>query len=442
MARMAPRWLMAACVLSAPSAALGDVGFAGFGEPRLYSNGHISLSMRTGDIDGDGFIDVVTAGSPTLAILLNDGSGGFNLHKSIPIAGNLRDAVITDYTGDGIQDLIVVGGSAPLNEPPDTIGRMFALPGLGGAEFGDPVVHFAGVQPVGVDAGDVNGDGHIDVITSNQLSASVSVFLNDGEGMFLQPVAYIVGNVPQRVTMVDLDLDRDLDVVVTNGFGDSISVLRNPGDAKFVVESQIPTTVSATIRASVADITGDGFPEVALGKSLEQIMTVHVNGKGTLGLAMSQATTIASPRVNLADMDGDGDADAVTLGRETPLFPSLPIISVMLNDGTGVFDANQPVIPAGPGSTSPPDIATADFDNDGDIDVAFLVAFQAVTVMLNQTIAPNATDLTEDGLVDGADLGELLRAWGQPGAADFDDSGTVDGHDLAHLLSQWTLQTP
>jgi hypothetical protein len=114
----------------------------------------------------------------------------------------------------------------------------------------------------------------------------------------------------------------------------------------------------------------------------------------------------------------------------------------MLNDGTGVFDANQPVIPAGPGSTSPPDIATADFDNDGDIDVAFLVAFQAVTVMLNQTIAPNATDLTEDGLVDGADLGELLRAWGQPGAADFDDSGTVDGHDLAHLLSQWTLQTP
>lgn len=433
------RWLMAACVMSAPSVTLGDAGFAGLSEPKTYSNGHISRSMRTGDVDGDGFIDVVTAGSPTLAILLNDGSGGFNLHKSIPIAGNLRDVVVADYTGDGIQDLLTVGG-APLGGPLDTIGRMYAVPGLGGGEFGEPVVHFADIQPVGIDAGDVNGDGHVDVITSNQLSASVSVFLNDGNGVFLPPMAYSVGNVPQRVIMVDLDLDGDFDVVVTNSFSESISVLRNPGDANFAVEPQIPSTISATVRASVADINGDGFPEVALGKSLDPIMTVHLNSNGALSDLSSHETTISSPNVTLADLDGDGDADAVTLGRETPLFPSPPIISVMLNDGTGVFDANQPVIPAGPGSTSPLDMATVDFDNDGDIDVAFLVAFQAVTVMLNQTISPNSADLTRDGVVDGADLSELLRAWEQPGAADFDDSGVVDGRDLAHLLSQWSTQ--
>ncbi|HMN97174.1 MAG TPA: hypothetical protein PKC43_11850 [Phycisphaerales bacterium] len=53
----------------------------------------------------------------------------------------------------------------------------------------------------------------------------------------------------------------------------------------------------------------------------------------------------------------------------------------------------------------------------------------------------NAADLDGDGVVDGADLGILLGAWGETGPglpADLDGNGTVDGADLGILLGAWT----
>ncbi|MHC4975742.1 MAG: hypothetical protein ACYTF7_03940 [Planctomycetota bacterium] len=46
-------------------------------------------------------------------------------------------------------------------------------------------------------------------------------------------------------------------------------------------------------------------------------------------------------------------------------------------------------------------------------------------------------DLDNDNDVDGADLGQLLFAWGSPGIGDIDDDGTTDGSDLGLLLAAW-----
>lgn len=40
-------------------------------------------------------------------------------------------------------------------------------------------------------------------------------------------------------------------------------------------------------------------------------------------------------------------------------------------------------------------------------------------------------------MVDGADLGQLLGAWGGTGAADLDHDGIVDGADLGRMLGAW-----
>jgi hypothetical protein len=47
------------------------------------------------------------------------------------------------------------------------------------------------------------------------------------------------------------------------------------------------------------------------------------------------------------------------------------------------------------------------------------------------------TDLTDDGFVDGNDLGQLLAQWGGPGTADFNQDGFVDGNDLGLMLAAW-----
>jgi hypothetical protein len=52
----------------------------------------------------------------------------------------------------------------------------------------------------------------------------------------------------------------------------------------------------------------------------------------------------------------------------------------------------------------------------------------------------NAADLNNDGVVDGADLGALLGAWGPCSgcAADLNDDGVVNGADLGTLLGAWS----
>jgi hypothetical protein len=49
----------------------------------------------------------------------------------------------------------------------------------------------------------------------------------------------------------------------------------------------------------------------------------------------------------------------------------------------------------------------------------------------------NPADLNGDGVVNGADLGQLLGNWGQPGVTDLNGDGTTDGADLGFLLGNW-----
>jgi hypothetical protein len=50
---------------------------------------------------------------------------------------------------------------------------------------------------------------------------------------------------------------------------------------------------------------------------------------------------------------------------------------------------------------------------------------------------PCPEDVTGDGLIDGADLGQMLSQWGGPGSADFNGDNVVDGADLGVLLASW-----
>jgi hypothetical protein len=62
-----------------------------------------------------------------------------------------------------------------------------------------------------------------------------------------------------------------------------------------------------------------------------------------------------------------------------------------------------------------------------------------LTVTYTPAPPPVAGDLNGDGVVDGADLGVLLAAWGGTGPADFTQDGVVDGADLGFLLAKWTV---
>ena len=96
----------------------------------------------------------------------------------------------------------------------------------GAGSFAPHSVYAVGSWPRSVFAGDLDGDGDLDLATANDGDNNVSVLMNAGDGTFPSHSVYAVGGEPRSVFAADLDGDGDLDLATAND-GDNVSVLLN-----------------------------------------------------------------------------------------------------------------------------------------------------------------------------------------------------------------------
>jgi hypothetical protein len=213
----------------------------------------------TGDINGDGKVDVVVlgpgneahAGSPAvpaqLISYLGDGSGTFGSKAGSGLQGyGVTNAVLGDFNGDGKLDLLFTYfGSVST-----TVGVVF-VPGNGDATFGNPVPLAQTASPTPSSplfAGDLNNDGKLDFVWNG------SVYLNNGAPTFRQiPLGIAFPAVPQALG--DLNGDGKLDIVAGS------NVYAGNGDGSFQTASLF-TFAGGNAAVVIGDVNGDGNPDL------------------------------------------------------------------------------------------------------------------------------------------------------------------------------------
>jgi hypothetical protein len=197
--------------------------------------------MVTGDFNKDGHPDLAVAnyGSNNVSVLLNDGTGAFPTAVTYPTGGSGVDITAGDVNNDGILDLVVTENTS------STTGVVAVLLGNADGTFQAATTPTFNFNTLGnVVLGDLDGDGKLDlavVVDDTSVGTGLAVAKGNGDGSFQPAVFYsttlqnltLSQPTPGDVQMIDLNGDGKLDLVYSNSTYGTIGVLYNTGTNPF-----------------------------------------------------------------------------------------------------------------------------------------------------------------------------------------------------------------
>ena len=283
--------------------------------------GNLPNDVAIGDFNLDAKLDLAVANHDEqhLTVLLGDGQGGFTPAPNSPVAVEVRPHVHGVATGD-------LNGDGKLDLVTDSWGNdeVVALFGDGKGNFRTPGTYLkVGKRPYQrLRVADINGDGRADIITTNGDGNNVTILLSDGRGGFNQPAGspFPCGDAPFNLAVGDVKGDGKVDLAVVNspssmpeGRGkDGLTVLLGSGKGEFIMLAGSPfATGRIPNRVAIGDLNGDGVADIAVSSPDGNNITLFImSGKG---VASSSTIAVSGKPKGLAihDLNGDGKADLV-----------------------------------------------------------------------------------------------------------------------------------
>ena len=229
-------------------------------EAPVYPCGVATIAI--GDVNSNGRKDLVLGGHCGIQVLLQDTSGSFSKGPLYPLPGYDYGGVVklVDLDGDGRLDMLTAGNS--------TAFRVWMQTSTG--VFVETASIDTGIGSVtGLELGDLDSDGVLDIVASSagMQENRLAVLRGRSGGGFSPPLGLPTGDGwPSGVAIGDLDDDGrpDLVVSIANGAIPRVVVLRQSVDRNFSVFATLPTSGN-TIGVSLVDVDGNGRLDMVTG---------------------------------------------------------------------------------------------------------------------------------------------------------------------------------
>ena len=332
-----------------------------------------TTAVATGDLNGDGKLDVVNLDSDLyLNASLGNGDGTFQLPVSLYVyaLGSISSSeaiAVGDFNGDHILDVAVWGAGFPNS---NHAVQIFLGNGNGtfteGKTYAAPNSNNFNAGPQTIVAADVNGDGKLDLI-SLTYENGVFVFLGNGDGTFKAPVNYATARTSgccAALAVGDLNADGKADLAIAEN--DGVTILLNAGSGTFGTATYYASGVAGSSPGdgiAIGDVNGDKKPDVVITN--ENFGAIIFTNKGAGVFAESGTIDGAfmgsTDNLALADLNNDKKLDIV-------LEDMFGNVYTYFGNGKGKFTTGPAYSLAVYGSGNNL-VAVGDFNGDGALDL-------------------------------------------------------------------------